>query len=69
MPTTAAAVLGSRAAVVAVTGSLGTESVRSNPSRRHDDAHVRRPAPGDYYDYYIASTLRSESSTFRLVGL
>jgi hypothetical protein len=24
------------------------------------------PAPGDYYDYYIASTLRSESSTFRL---
>jgi hypothetical protein len=24
------------------------------------------PAPGDYDDYYIASTLRSESSTFRL---
>ena len=29
--------------------------------RRSDD-----PAPGDYDDYYIASTLRSESSTFRL---
>ena len=24
------------------------------------------PAPGDYDDYYIASTLRSESSTLRL---
>jgi hypothetical protein len=24
------------------------------------------PAPGDYHDYYIPSTLRSESSTFRL---
>jgi len=24
------------------------------------------PAPGDYDDYYIVSTLRSESSTFRL---
>ena len=44
MPT--AAVLGSRAAVVAVTGPLGTESVRSNPSRRHDDAQVRRPGSG-----------------------
>ena len=29
--------------------------------RRSDD-----PAPGDCDDYYIASTLRSESSTFRL---
>ena len=29
--------------------------------RRSDD-----PAPGDYDDYYIASTLRSESSTLRL---
>jgi hypothetical protein len=29
--------------------------------RRSDD-----PAPGDYDDYYIASILRSESTTFRL---
>jgi len=65
MPT--AAVLGSRAAVVAVTGPLGTESVRSNPSRRNTTMRMSDdPALGDYDDSYIASTLRSESSTFLL---
>ena len=66
MPTASVAVLSSRAAVVAVTGHQArNRSVATRrgdtPMRMSDD-----PAPGDYDDYYIASILRSESTTFRL---
>ena len=66
MPTASAAVLGSRAAVVAVTGHQARN--RSVATRRGDTTRRRSddPAPGDYDDYYIASILRSESTTFRL---
>jgi P-loop containing NTP hydrolase pore-1 len=66
MPTVAAAALGSRAAVVAVTGSQARN--RSVATRRGDTTMRMSddPAPGDYDDYYIASILGSESSTFRL---
>ena len=44
------------------------DGIRSVATRRGDTTMRRSddPAPGDYDDYYIASTLRSESSTFRL---
>jgi len=66
MPTASAAVLGSRAAVVAVMGHQARN--RSVATRRGDTTRRRSddPAPGDYDDYYIASILRSESTTFRL---
>ena len=66
MPTASAAVLGSRAAVVAVTGHQARN--RSVATRRGDTTRRRSddPAPGDYDDYYIASIHRSESTTFRL---
>src|SRR5205807_9575427 len=57
MPTASAAVLGSRAAVVAVTGHKARN--RSVATRRGDTTMRRSddPAPGDYDDYYIASLL------------
>src|SRR6266478_6147954 len=63
MPTARAAVLGSRAAVVAVTGHQARN--RSVVTRRGDTTMRMSddPAPGDYDDYYIASILRSESTT------
>jgi P-loop containing NTP hydrolase pore-1 len=66
MPTAAAAALGSRAAVVAVTGSQARN--RSVATRRGDTTMRMSddPAPGDYDDYHIASILGSERSTFRL---